>query len=243
MRNSAAIRVAKPLAGLALAGAFIWIFRSFDLSAYASLEKIRPIVESMGPYGPLAFVGLCVAAVFLHLPEIVLIAVGGVVFGGVKGFVLGWMGSVAGSTSAFLVARYFMRDAFRQMIRSRFQRLLSLDERLARHGLLTVLFLRLVVFMAPPLNWAIGVTQVRFRDYFLGSAIGVVPCVALTCYAADSITRAGSLSAILTPETILPTCLAALFVTASAFAAFRFFKSSARDVEDDKGPIDPGPRV
>jgi uncharacterized membrane protein YdjX (TVP38/TMEM64 family) len=181
-------------------------------------------VESMGPYGPLAFVGLCVVGVLLHLPEIVLIAIGGVVFGGVKGFVLGWIGSVAGSTSSFLLARYFLQDAFREVITSRFRRLLTLDERLQRHGFLTVLSLRLVLFMAPPLNWAIGVTRVRFRDYFLGSAIGVIPCTAVTCYAADAIAREGSFSAVLTPAAILPAGIAVAFVAASACAAFRFFR-------------------
>lgn len=224
MGGRGALRLVKPIAGIALVGALIWIFRSLGLSAYVSLEKIRPMVEAMGPYGPLAFVGLCVVSVLLHMPEIVLIAVGGVVFGGVKGFVLGWVGSVAGSTSSFLVARYFLQDAFRGAIISRSRRLLSLDERLAQHGFLTVLSLRLVFFMAPPLNWALGVTRVRFRDYFLGSAIGVIPCTAVTCYAADSIARAGSFSAVLTPAMILPAGLAVVFVAASAFAAFRFFR-------------------
>ena len=178
----------------------------------------------MGPYGPLAFVGLCVVGVLLHLPEIVLIAIGGVVFGGVKGFVFGWIGSVAGCTCSFLLARCFLQDAFREVITSRFRRLLSLDERLERRGFLTVLSLRLVLFIAPPLNWAIAITRVRFRDYFLGSAIGVIPGIAVTCYAADAIAQAGSFSAALTPAAILPAGIAVAFVAASAYAAFRFFR-------------------
>ena len=217
-------RLAKAVVGVAIVGGLIWAFTSFGLSEYVSLEKVRPMVESMGPYGPLAFVGLCIAGVLLHMPEIVLIAIGGLVFGGLKGFVLGWAGSVAGSTASFLVARYFLRDAFRHTITSKSRRLMSLDERLERHGFLTVLALRLVLFMAPPLNWAIGVTRVRFRDYFLGSAIGVIPCTAVTSYAAESVAQAGSYSALLTPATILPASLALLFVAASAFLAFRFFR-------------------
>jgi len=225
MKKRALLKLAKPLAGVAIVVLLIWGFRALGLSGDVSLEMVRRMVESMGLYAPPAFVGLCVVAVLLHMPEIVLIAAGGVIFGGVKGFVLGWIGSVVGSTGSFLVARYFMRDAFRAAITSRFPRLLSLEERLGRHGFLTVLSLRLVLFMAPPLNWAIGVTRVRFRDYFWGSALGVIPCIAVTCYAADSIARAGSFSALLTPATILPAGLALAFVAASAFAALRFFRS------------------
>jgi uncharacterized membrane protein YdjX (TVP38/TMEM64 family) len=78
--------------------------------------------------------------------------------------------------------------------------------------------------MAPPLNWAIGVTRVRLRDYVLGSALGVVPCIAITSYAADTVAQAGSLSALLTPDTLLPASLAFIVVTAGALAAWKFLR-------------------
>jgi uncharacterized membrane protein YdjX (TVP38/TMEM64 family) len=182
------------------------------------------MVQSFGACGPVAFVGLCVGAVLLHIPEIVLIAIGGVLFGSVKGFLLGWIGSVAGSTCSFLIARYFMRDAVRGALLSKSNRIQAMDERLARRGFRTILVLRLVLFMAPPLNWAIGVSRVRLRDYVLGSAVGVVPCIAVTSYAADTVSQAGSLSNFLTPDTLLPATLAFIVVTGGALAAWRFFR-------------------
>jgi uncharacterized membrane protein YdjX (TVP38/TMEM64 family) len=217
-------RLLKPTAGLLAAGALIWAAVSLDFSQYIHLDRIRPMVESMGPYGPLVFVGLCIAAVLLHLPEVVLIAIGGVLFGGVKGFVLGWIGSVAGSTCSFLVARYFMRQAVQRAFTSRFERIRALDERLERKGFQTVLALRLVLFMAPPLNWAIGVTRVRFRDYLLGSALGVTPCIAVTAYAADSIARTNSFSAVFTPGILVPAPIALFLLVLGALAAFRLLR-------------------
>ena len=38
----------------------------------------------------------------------------------------------------------------------RFPRLRALDDRLERHGVATVVLLRLLLFLAPPLNWALG---------------------------------------------------------------------------------------
>jgi len=108
------------------------------------------------------------------LPEIILIAIGGLLFGFVKGFIYGWIGVIVGSTGTFLYVRYIMRDAFQKSIESRFHRLQILDARLAEHGFLKVL-LHFVLFMAPPLNWAIGLTKVRFCQYIAGSALGVVP--------------------------------------------------------------------
>ncbi len=86
----------KPLAGLAVMGILIWAALYLDLSQYTHLERIRLIEQDLGPYGPLVFIALCMTGVLLHLPGIVLIAIGGVLFGGVMGFVLGWIGSIAG---------------------------------------------------------------------------------------------------------------------------------------------------
>jgi uncharacterized membrane protein YdjX (TVP38/TMEM64 family) len=182
------------------------------------------MVQSLGAYGAVAFVGLCVGAVLLHMPEIVLIAIGGVLFGSVNGFLLGWIGSVAGSTCSFLIARYFMQDAVQRALLSRFERIQAIDERLARRGFRTILLLRFVLFMAPPLNWAIGGTRVRLRDYLLGSVLGVVPCIAITSYAADTVAQAGSLSALLKPDTLLPASLAFVVVAVGALVAWKFFR-------------------
>jgi uncharacterized membrane protein YdjX (TVP38/TMEM64 family) len=214
----------KPTAGLLVLGGLTWAGASYNLSTHPSLEQVRSMVHSLGAYGAAAFVGLCVGAVLLHMPEIVLIAIGGVLFGSVKGFFLGWIGSVAGSTCSFLMARYFLRNAVQRALLSRFERIQAIDERLARRGFWTILVLRLVLFMAPPLNWAIGVTRVRLRDYVLGSALGVVPCIAVTAYAADTVAQAGSLSALLTPDTLLPATLAFIVVSVGALVAWKFFR-------------------
>ncbi len=217
-------RFLKPIAGLLVLVVLTWTIKYYILAHYFNLETIRSIVQSLGPYGPLVFIGLCIAAVLFHLPEVVFIAIGGVLFGGTGGFALGWIGSTAGSTCSFLLARYFLREALQRAVSSRFKRIQALDERLERRGFQTVLALRLMLFMAPPLNWAIGVTQVRFRHYILGSALGVIPCIAVTSYAADSIVRAGSFSAAFTPGTLLLFSLVLLLLILISIAASRFFR-------------------
>jgi len=224
MWNTKARRWIKPTAGLLALGGLTWAGATYNLSRHVSLEQVRSMVQSLGAYGAVAFVGLCVGVVLLHMPEIVLIAIGGVLFGSVNGFLLGWIGSVAGSTCSFLIARYFMRDAVQRALLSRFERIQAIDERLALRGFWTILVLRFVLFMAPPLNWAIGVTRVRMRDYVLGSALGVVPCIAITSYAADTVALAGSLSALLTPDTLFPAALAFIVVSVGALVAWKLFR-------------------
>lgn len=214
----------KPLAGLMLMGILTWAALYWDLSQYIHLERIRLIEQRMGLFGPLAFIGFCMTGVMLHLPGIVLIAIGGVLFGGMMGFVLGWVGSLAGSICSFLIARYFIRESVQRTFISRFKPLQALDERLERKGFQTVLALRFVLFLAPPLNWTIGVSRVRFSHYVSGSALGIIPCLAVTSYAADSITRADSFTGAFTPEVLFPAALAFCLVALSLIIAKKLFR-------------------
>jgi uncharacterized membrane protein YdjX (TVP38/TMEM64 family) len=51
--------------------------------------------------------------------------------------------------------------------------------RLETRPIATVAVLRLVFFMLPALNYVLALTPVRFRDFVVGSALGLVPGVAL----------------------------------------------------------------
>jgi uncharacterized membrane protein YdjX (TVP38/TMEM64 family) len=42
-----------------------------------------------------------------------------------------------------------------------------------------VAILRLILWMAPPLNYALAMSAVRFRDYVIGSALGLLIPIAL----------------------------------------------------------------
>jgi uncharacterized membrane protein YdjX (TVP38/TMEM64 family) len=213
----------KIVVGLFLVGLLVWIYSTVDLSRYMNIVEMRKLMDSSGAFGPLVFIGLCIAGIFLHLPEIILIAMGGLVFGFVKGFVYGWIGVIAGSTGTFLCVRYVMRDAFQTSLESRFHRLQVFDERLAEHGFLTVLLLRLVLFVAPPLNWAIGLTRVPLCDYIAGSALGVIPGIAIACYFADSIARLKSTETLFTSKMMVPAGLVAALLIVVGISARRLF--------------------
>ena len=47
----------------------------------------------------------------------------------------------------------------------------------------TVFILRLLLWMAPALNYALAMTRIRFRDYFIGSALGLIlPIIGLVAF-------------------------------------------------------------
>jgi uncharacterized membrane protein YdjX (TVP38/TMEM64 family) len=51
------------------------------------------------------------------------------------------------------------------------------------HPIRTVFLLRLVFWMSPPLNYGLAMTEIRLRDYLVGSGAGLVAPIAGLCVA------------------------------------------------------------
>jgi uncharacterized membrane protein YdjX (TVP38/TMEM64 family) len=78
---------------------------------------------------------------------------------------------MVGSSLAFFIGRYLGRDFAASLIGDRLRKY---DEAIERNGFATVLYLRLVYFPFTPMNFGMGLTRVRFRDYLLGTALGII---------------------------------------------------------------------
>jgi uncharacterized membrane protein YdjX (TVP38/TMEM64 family) len=196
-----------------------WLAYAADLTRHASLEGMRALIEAYHPYGPLTFMAVCVAGMQVYVPPIVLIAVGGMLFQGVHAFAYAWLGMLLGATATFVLVRYFARDHFQRMLARRFARLRTIDERLERNGFSTVLGLRLVLFLAPPLNWALAATRVRACHYVGATALGIVPGVAATVFFADTLTRGDG--NVFSPRVLAAVGLLVALVAAAAVAGRR----------------------
>lgn len=108
--------------------------------------------------------------------------VGGFVFGFPLGVVPASAGSLLGAAGAFLVGRFLARDWVKRRI-ERLPRFDALDSAVRADGFKIVFLSRLSPFF--PfflLNYAFGVTAVRFRDYVLATWLGLLPALALLVY-------------------------------------------------------------
>jgi uncharacterized membrane protein YdjX (TVP38/TMEM64 family) len=131
-------------------------------------------VDRMGPAGMLLFVlGYAVATVAL-IPGSVMTLAAGALFGVVRGTLVAFTGALLGSTLAFLVARYLARPLVERRVASdaRFRRI---DRAVGWHGRRLVFLLRLSpVLPFTLMNYALGITHVRLRDYLIAS-VGMLP--------------------------------------------------------------------
>jgi uncharacterized membrane protein YdjX (TVP38/TMEM64 family) len=138
-------------------------------------------VQALGATAAIAYLGIYVAGTVALVPGAVLAMVAGALFGVVHGFGIAFTGALLGSSAAFLLARHGARGGTVRWIERRaahhqvYARMARVDRSLGRRGLALVFLLRLSPFVPyNMLNYALGLTGVRFRDYILGS-VGMLP--------------------------------------------------------------------
>ena len=150
--------------------------------APARLRVALDGIARLGPWGPVLFALLYVAATVFFLPGSILTVGAGVVFGLLRGFVIVSISATLGATAAFLVGRYLARDWIAGKIAGH-PKFAAIDEAVAREGWKIVGLLRLSpVVPFNVLNYAFGVTRVSLRDYVVASWIGMMPGTLLYVY-------------------------------------------------------------
>jgi len=138
-------------------------------------------VKGLGAWGPAVFIAGYVLATVAFVPGVLLTLAAGVIFGLVRGVLYVFVAAVLGSSAAFLIGRYLARTAVERRIAGN-PRFAAIDRAVGAEGWKIVFLLRLSpVFPFNLLNYALGLTRVRFADFFLAS-VGMLPGTVLYVY-------------------------------------------------------------
>ncbi len=168
LRKAAIIKAA----GLAVfVAAAIVAVRYTPLKDFLTLGRLGALLQAAGWWAPLAFILIYAAGICLFVPGTLLTTLGAAIFGPYRGFVYVWFAAMLGATGAFLIGRYLGREFAASLIGDRLRKY---DEAIERNGFATVLYLRLVYFPFTPMNFGMGLTKVRFRDYLWGTGLGIL---------------------------------------------------------------------
>lgn len=136
-------------------------------------ELVEDLLEKMGILAPIVYVGLYTIATLLILPSTPLNLAGGALFG------LWWgtLWTTVAAMVAALVAFAFTRTLGREYIARRFAgKWEAIDAELKGGGLFYMFAIRLLPIIPYGLvNFAAGLTSIRFRDYLIGTSLGTVP--------------------------------------------------------------------
>lgn len=158
---------------VALAAAWHW-------SPLRELVDVPMLVSAATEFGrhpaaPLLVLGIFVAAGLVSFPLSILIIVCILVFGSWHGFFYALAGALLSAACSYAIGSRLGRKAVRRVAG---RRLRELDKRLARRGLLTIIIVRIIP-LAPfsIINLVAGASRISFRDFMLGSAIGLLPAL------------------------------------------------------------------
>lgn len=151
-------------------------------------------VHGAGAAGVGVFALVYVVATALLLPGSILTLGAGFAYGPVWGTLLVSPISVLAATVSFVLARFVARDWVSRKV-ARDPRFAAIDAAVGESGFKIVVLLRLSpVLPFNLMNYALGLTRVRLRDYILGSWVGMLPGTVMYVYLGSLVTSATELA-------------------------------------------------
>jgi uncharacterized membrane protein YdjX (TVP38/TMEM64 family) len=176
MKNRTRILLVAGLTAAVVAGL---LFLPLGIWAQEVVEWVR----NLGPRGALIYSLIYVVGAAFFVPETLLTAASGFLYGPVYGTLLVAPASVLAASVSFLLTRSVARDWVARHV-ARSPRFTAIDHGVGKHGFKIVLLIRLQPVFLPfaVLNYGLGLTRVRLRDYVLASAIGMLPLNILYVY-------------------------------------------------------------
>jgi uncharacterized membrane protein YdjX (TVP38/TMEM64 family) len=138
--------------------------------------------KGMGAAGGAIYAVFYIVGTALFFPGLPLTLGAGFLYGAIIGTLVVSPASVAGATLAFLIARYVARDWVTRRLK-KYPQAAAIDRAIEKNGFKAVVLLRLQpVLPFNILNYALGLTSIRLRDYMLASWIGMFPATVLYVY-------------------------------------------------------------
>jgi len=138
------------------------------------LERVAETVRSFGLWGIAFYALLFACAAMLCVPCMPLTLAGGFILGTTAGAVAVHTGTCVAAALGFLLGRIARRAHVADWLR-RSERFHLIDSAIGREGWKIVALLRMHALPFGLSNYLYGMTAVRFSDYFLATALAMLP--------------------------------------------------------------------
>lgn len=177
-------RRSRPLARLAVVlGLFIALYiiaTATGLDDYFTQERLQGLLVNAGAWGWLLFLVAFALGELVHIPGVVFVGAATLVYTPWVSVPLAYAGALLSVVVSFGVVRKVGGTALGAIKNKWVRRAL---DGLDANPIKTVFVLRLLLWMAPALNYALAMTRIRFKDYLIGSALGlIIPILGLVAF-------------------------------------------------------------
>ncbi len=158
----------------ALLGGLFVLAKATGVSEHVTVDNLRRWMADAGAWGVLLFVVIFLVGELMQVPGLIFVAAAVLSYGRLWGGGLSYLTAVLSVCFSFAVVRTIGGQALGEIKQAWVRKALA---KLDTNPIKTVAVLRVVLIMSPPLNYALALTNMKFRDYLIGSAIGLVPPV------------------------------------------------------------------
>jgi uncharacterized membrane protein YdjX (TVP38/TMEM64 family) len=167
------------LLGVALFLAILLIlFQVSGLRDHFSLSFMRALILQHRAGGLVVFVVLFALGNLIQIPGWIFLAAAVLALGRLWGGAVTYVAAVASCIFTFVTIRALGGDALRLLENRVAVRILR---ELDAHPVTSVALLRILFQTVPALNYALALSGIRFRDYLVGTLIGLPAPIAVYC--------------------------------------------------------------
>lgn len=199
----------------------------FEVQSYLTLSALKEqqaqllaaIADNTLLYASGYFIIYLLVATLSIPGALIMTLAGGTLFGFFLGSLLVSFASSIGALLAFLVARYFLKDAVEKRFAGQIK---NVNKKIEKDGVSYLLFLRLVpIFPFFFVNLVMSLTAIRPGVYYIFSQIGMFPSTLVYINAGTQIGKIESLNDITSPSILFALALLGIFpFIAKAIAAY-----------------------
>ena len=147
-------------------------------------QKIKEFILGFRPWALGVYIALYAMNTVSLLPPIGLMSLAaGFIFGPLKGTIGLMIGSFLGTTVTFFISRNLGGPFVEKMIKGKAK---DIQNKLDQNGFKVILFMRLIpIFPWEVINYASGLSKIKYRDYILATMIGILPAVLVQTFFTD----------------------------------------------------------
>lgn len=163
------------------------LFATFEFSGLRgnlSLDYLQQQILNNRLTGLLVFVLLFALGNLIQVPGWIFLVAAVLTLGKLWGGLATYLAACLSCICTFLIIRFLGGDALRQLDSPLATRIFA---HLDRRPVLAVALLRVLFQTVPPLNYALAMSAVRFRNYLAGTMIGLPLPIAAYCLLHDAL--------------------------------------------------------
>ncbi len=159
----------------------------FHLKSF-SPEVIKHTILGFGSWALIVFIVLYSLNTISLLPPIGIMSLAaGFIFGPLEGTIAIMSGAFLGTSATFFISRFFGGRFVEKIVQGKAK---AFQEKLDQNGFKVIFFIRLIPLIPwEVVNYASGLSQIKYRDFILATMIGIFPSVLIQTFFSDRLSN------------------------------------------------------